>query len=222
MFKTRQITTQTLGEKLKNARESVKMTLEQASKKTGIPLYFLQRLEEGAYNRLPANVYIAAYLKKYSKILNLNIDETLNQFTAEKGAIADFKEPKNLNQKSRYFAKEPIIVNPKRVGLVLCLIITALIFGYFWHQLSFLINPPSIKISQPVSDLTTKERTIEVLGQTDLDVYLTINGREVYVDEKGFFRSVLSLEQGINLLKIEAKDRFGKTNTATRRIMVTK
>ncbi len=121
-----------------------------------------------------------------------------------------------------FIKKHPLIITPKRLGLVLGIIVVALIFGYFWHQLSYLINPPFVKLSQPISDFTTSEKSVNVSGQTEPDVYLTINGREVYVNSEGYFKSTVSLDSGLNILKIEAKDRFGKTNIVTRNVVVTK
>jgi len=214
MFKTKQIKTYTLGDKLKDSRESMKMPLRQASEKTNIPLNYLEYLEAGDYDELPADVYIVAYLKKYAEILNLNIEETVKQFKAEKGVIVDLPK-KSKNDKG-------VVITPKRLTLVVGIIVIALIFGYFWHQLSYLLSPPSIKITQPASDLTTSQRFVEVSGQTESDVYLTINGKEVYVDSRGYFKSAINLELGLNILKIEAKDRLGKTNTIIRRVMVTR
>lgn len=88
VFKTKEIETQTLGEKLKNARGSMKIALWQASRKTKIPVNYLKYLESGKYDELPADVYIAAYLKKYAKVLKLDIDEVLKQFKTEKGITA--------------------------------------------------------------------------------------------------------------------------------------
>ena len=214
MFKTKEIKTNTLGDKLKDTRESMKMPLRQASEKTNIPLNYLEYLEAGDYDELPADVYIVAYLKKYAEILNLNIEETVKQFKAEKGIIVDLPKDSKSSNKA--------VITPKRLTLVLAIIVIALIFGYFWHQLSYLLSPPSIKITQPASDLTTSQRFVEVSGQTESDVYLTINGKEVYVDSRGYFKSAINLELGLNILKIEAKDRLGKTNTIIRRVMVTR
>lgn len=213
MFKTKEIKTYTLGDKLKDVRESMKMPLWQASKKTNIPLNYLEHLEQGNYEELPADIYVVAYLKKYAEILNLNIEEILELFKAERGIIADSPKSSKKNRKG-------VVITPKRLTLVLVIIGIALIFGYFWHQLSYLINPPNIKITQPVSDLTTNQRFIEVSGQTESDVHLTINGKEIYVDSRGYFRSAIDLELGLNILKIEAKDRFGKTSTVIRKVMV--
>lgn len=212
MFKAQEIKTNTLGEKLRSAREAMKMALWQASRKTKIPVNYLKYLEQGNYQQLPADVYIAAYLKRYAEVLNLNTEEISEQFRAERSVKVDLPSPTK---------KSSLVITPKRFTLVLAILVIALVFGYFWHQLSYLINPPVIRISQPNPDFTTQEISIKVVGQTEADVYLTINGREIYVDNKGSFQSVVNLELGLNILKIEARDRLGKTNTVIRRVMVT-
>lgn len=223
MFKTKEIKTDTLGKKLKKAREATEMALWQVSRKTKVPINYLEHLEEGNYKELPADVYVVAYLRKYAKVLNLDIEEVLEQFKTERRITESL--PRSLEDKdnSSSFIKKPsLVVTPKRLSLVLGIIAIALVFGYFWHQLSYLLNPPVIRLSQPASDLAIQEKSIEILGQTEPDAYLTINGREVYLDNKGYFKSVINLELGLNILKIEAKDRFGKVNTVIRRVMVTR
>jgi cytoskeletal protein RodZ len=204
MFKTRQIKTQILGEKLKDARETSKVTIAQISKKTKIPANYLKYIEEGDYKNLPADIYVIAYLRKYAEVLNLDIEEILEQFRAERGISENLFKPTKIDSGASHFIKRPtLIVTPKRIGLILAILVIALLFGYFWHQLSYLVNPPSLKITQPVSDLT-------------------VNGQELYVDKKGNFEGVVSLEAGLNILKFEAKDRFGKINTTIRKVILTK
>jgi len=214
MFKTKEIKTHTLGEKLREARQGMKMTLEQISREINVSKSYIEYLEQGDYKRLPADIYVIAYLKKYAQILNLNTEEILNQFKSEKGIVT------TLSKSSK--TGKGFIITPKKLTLVGGILIISLIFGYFWHQVSYLINSPAIKITQPASDLTIYEKSTEISGQTEPDVYLTINGKEVYVDSRGYFQSVINLELGLNTLRIKAKDRFGKTNTIIRRVMVVK
>ena len=212
MFKTKEIETNTLGDLLKSARKAARLALWQAAKKINIPLKCLTCFETGDYRKLPANVYAIAYLKKYAQILDLDVDRVVEQFKAERSAVAKTPEKRSAR----------FIVTPKRLSLVLTLVAISLVFGYFWHQLSYLISPPAIKITQPASDLTTSEEFLKVSGYTEADVYLMINGKEIYVNEKGHFEDTVDLGIGLNILNIEAKDRLGKTSTVTRRVMVIK
>ncbi len=224
MFKTKKIKTQTLGEELKQARESAKLTIGQISQQIRIPINYLKYLEQGEYKQLPADVYVSAYLKNYAQLLDLNVDKILNQFKVERGLTdnVDRHEEKNRKKSTNFINKKPFIVTPKKTALVVSIIVISLIFGYFWHQLSYLIYPPSIKITHPTSDVTIQQEDIQILGETRPNAYLTINGREVSVDEQGKFSSMISLDLGLNIIRIEAKDRFGKTNTVLRKIMVIK
>ena len=107
-FKTKQIKTQTLGEKLKNARESAKMAFWQASKKTKIPANYLKYLEEGNYKNLPADVYVIAYLKKYAAVLNL--DKLLSSISSNEALSSKISSqvlPDFRNRKS--FRELPVI-----------------------------------------------------------------------------------------------------------------
>ena len=220
MFKTKQIKTNILGEKLKNAREARNISLKQLSEKLKIPIKYLKYLEKGNYKMLPDDIYISSYLKKYCQVLDLNIDEILKQFKTEKGITTDLKKDKvNTKKFIGSEKKSVLVVTPKRATLVLGIIVICLVFGFFWHQLSYLIYPPNLKIIQPASDITVSQKAIKIYGITDTDVNLTINNSEVYVDEKGNFESMIDLNPGLNTIKVKIKDRFGNTNTIIRRIM---
>jgi len=214
MFKTKEIKTQILGEKLKEAREKIKMTLEQVSKDINVSKNYLECLEKGDYKKLPADVYVFAYLKKYTQLLNLDTEKILNKFKSEKKIAESLPKDSKVEKK--------ILITPKKLTLVGGILVISLIFGYLWHQLNYLVSPPIIKITQPASDLITNEEFTEVSGRTESNVYLTINGKEVYVDKEGHFQDKINLESGLNILKIEARDRLGKINTVIRRVMVTK
>jgi len=185
MFKTKEIKTNILGEKIKNAREAKKISLRELSEKLKIPINYLEYLEKGDYKMLPDDIYISAYLKKYCQILDLNINEILKQFKIEKGITTDLKKDK-INAKKFIGSekKSVLVITPKRATLVLGIVVICLVFGFFWHQISYLIYPPNLKIIQPASDITVSEKVIKISGMTDTDVNLTINDSEVYVKIK--------------------------------------
>jgi cytoskeletal protein RodZ len=74
----------TIGVFLRNVRQNRKITLQEVSDETGINLGVLQALEEEDRARLPAEVYIKAFYKKYADFLKLNSEE-FSQFSGQLG-----------------------------------------------------------------------------------------------------------------------------------------
>lgn len=115
-----------------------------------------------------------------------------------------------------------LLITPKRIVLFAFILFLILVGLYFWREISFLLKPPSLEVSQPVADMTTNQGVLEILGKTNPAVYLTINNQEVYIDKEGNFKTEIELSEGINLITIQAKNRFGKTNEIIRRIIYEK
>ncbi|OGZ35969.1 MAG: hypothetical protein A2V60_01210 [Candidatus Portnoybacteria bacterium RIFCSPHIGHO2_01_FULL_39_19] len=112
-----------------------------------------------------------------------------------------------------------LIITPKRIILVVFILFLIGVGWYFWHEVCFLIKPLDLEIIQPSTDITANQENFEIIGRTNPVAYLTVNGQEVYIDKEGNFRKEISLTNGLNIIKIEAKNRFGKTNTIIRRII---
>jgi cytoskeletal protein RodZ len=68
-------TKETIGVYLRNVRRLRKIALQEVSDATGISLGILQALEEEDRERLPSEVYIKAFYKKYAAFLELPPEE---------------------------------------------------------------------------------------------------------------------------------------------------
>jgi len=53
---------------------------------------------------------------------------------------------------------------------------------------------------------------VEVTGNADRAVMLTLNGREISIEMNGDFRETIALLSGYNIISIVAEDKFGKTD----------
>lgn len=115
--------------------------------------------------------------------------------------------------------RKSLIITPKRIILVVFILFLIAVGWYFWKEIRFLIEPPELEVSQPPTDITVNQENFEITGKTSPVAYLTVNGQEIYIDKRGNFKKEISLSDGINIIKIEAKNRFGKTNTIIRRII---
>jgi len=89
------------------------------------------------------------------------------------------------------------------------------------HQIEFAIVSdtirPSIYLSSPPENFATNRPTITVAGVTETDVTLTLNTVPVHVSG-GVFGVQYNLSEGINTLRVEARDLSGNTNFLTRAV----
>lgn len=115
-----------------------------------------------------------------------------------------------------------LVISPKKIVLIIFIAFLILVGLYFYREICFLVKAPKLEISQPPIDITVTEEIFEIVGKTESFAYLTVNDQEVYIDKEGNFRSQINLSQGVNTIKIEAKNRFNKANQIIRRIIYEK
>ena len=118
--------------------------------------------------------------------------------------------------------KKSLIISPKKIVLIVFILFLILVAVYFWRELCFLVNAPSLKVINPPTDITSTEEKFKISGKTEPGVYLTINKDEAYVDKEGFFEEEINLSQGLNIIEIVAKNRFGKESKEIKRIIYNK
>lgn len=73
----------TLGQKLKQAREAKRLTLEKVFEATRIRVPYLQALEADDLSSMPSPVQARGYLRNYAEYLGLNFDQLLDEMRAQ-------------------------------------------------------------------------------------------------------------------------------------------
>ena len=96
---------------------------------------------------------------------------------------------------------------------------SVLVVGFFIYQFKF-FRAPLLEVSLPDRDIMVESDAFDVRGRTDPDADLTLSGRPLYSGETGEFTERIHLVPGVNRLDFEAKNRYGKTATVTRYIVV--
>ncbi|GAG40694.1 unnamed protein product [marine sediment metagenome] len=117
---------------------------------------------------------------------------------------------------------KPLLITPKRIVVFVFILFLILVAIYFWREISFLVTAPKLEVNQPPTDITITEGSFEILGKTEATAYLTVNKEEVYLDKEGNFKTTIELSEGLNIIKIESKNRFNKKNEIIRRIIYEK
>ncbi len=205
--------------KLKNAREEAGLTKEKVAQLLNLPIKYLERLEAGEIEKLPADVYSKGFLRKYAKLLEIDAETLVAEYEKESRIANHLKS--QAHQPLSILRLRRFVITPKTLSWSLGLIILFLVAGYFFYQLHFLLSPPSLRVLEPASaDFITNSAFVLFKGQTEPGVKLTINGQQSYIDKDGNFGQAINLIQGLNIIKVEATNRFGKSSFETKRIML--
>lgn len=70
-------------------------------------------------------------------------------------------------------------------------------------------DKPKLEISEPQDGSTTSHNEIKVIGKTDKEIDIKINGSPVVVDSSGQFQTNIKLNEGENKIIITARDQSG-------------
>ena len=69
-----------IGERLRQARESMGLSLEQLQQKTKIQKSFIEAIENGEFSKLPSPFYVRTYLRTYCKCVKIEPHHILRQY----------------------------------------------------------------------------------------------------------------------------------------------
>lgn len=91
---------------------------------------------------------------------------------------------------------------------------TIIILYAFSRTINFL-RGPSVIIDRPADNEYISNANTVIEGRANYVSLLTLNGREIFTDEKGNFRERLPLLAGYNIITVRATDKFGRIITKT-------
>ena len=96
-----------------------------------------------------------------------------------------------------------------------------IIVTYALFQASKIISGPIIDIYSPQNGGVYNSTLIEISGRARNIAYLNLNDRPIFTDKDGYFKEKLLLSPGINIIKLDAKDKF-RTYTEKRLELILK
>ncbi len=206
----------TVGEILKSNRLSKGYSLEQVEQATKIRLKFLRDIENDDYTRLPSLSYAKGFVKNYSEFLGLDSGNVLAFFRRQTQEVSRSSLlPKGMAEP----LNQPLIqLTPGRFLALLLAGLVGVFLLYFGIQYVKLRQPPKLTVETPKNQMITLERRLDVVGRTDADATLTINGASVLVKSDGSFFDQIVLDAGVNKITVIATSRFGKTTTVMREV----
>jgi cytoskeletal protein RodZ len=129
---------ESLGEKLRTAREDKGYSYDQASRETNIAARYLEALEKEDFAKFPGEPYLLGFLRNYGDYLGLDAQELLNLYRALKIQ----EQPVPVEQLLRGSPQTPKIIR--------IIVILALALGAAGTGVYFIINAPRKEVSQTV------------------------------------------------------------------------
>lgn len=206
-----------LAQELVNSRIERKISLEKASAVTGIKTEYLRSIEAGKFEDLPTGIFCRKYVKEYALYLGLDKEQIDEYFDEEHGRNINSSNKSLFTQKA--ITSSAFIV-PRIFKNILVLATVMVCFAYLFNNFEKLIRPPELEIIAPAKDIVTSERVINVVGRTETETQVVINGNQVISDKLGQFSQQVSLRTGINTIIVTAKKKFGRENKLVKQILV--
>jgi cytoskeletal protein RodZ len=205
-----------VGERLKKAREEQQLSLDDIYKKTRIPLKYLETIELGRFKELPqAKAHRLAYIREYAEALNLNPASFLYQFSCESD-LANYTTS-HPRRTIKLWAFNSLSNVFRRVAVAILLLG---FLGYLTWQVNGILQPPKLAVFTPADGYISSKLIALVQGQTEKEVRLTVNGKDIMPNNNGRFEIPVDLSNGVNTITISAIKKHGKVTTITRHVIV--
>lgn len=209
---------ETISEQLKKAREEKRLKLADVAKKLNIKYEYLEALENHEFWKLPKGVYGKNFLREYAIFLKLNYREMLEVFEKEVVVKTQEKEQQLFSTqiaKNLYF-----LALPKMLRNTIIVFIILICFTYLGFRMNKIVSPPFLTVSSPEENLIVEEKTVEVSGVVETEAQLFINGEMVLSDARGMFYKKVDLKNGVNVIVVTAKKKYGRAHTIQRQVLV--
>lgn len=217
-FQTKKLKMETLGEYLKDTRESLRFTRNQIYRLTQIPIIYIEALERSDYENLPADVYVKGFLKSLGAVYKVDSEILLDQYSQEKGLERSMR---GTGEKQKKYAISRLTVTPKTITIFSVSIIILLTVGYLFWQVRSVSIPPFLDVQSPAGDISLESRSILLRGSTEIGARVFVNEQEVLVEETGEFLEVINLIQGTNNILIRSENKFQNFTEVSRVVLVT-
>jgi len=207
--------TESLGDKLRQARRYKNLKIEDIAKKINIRVEYLSALEDNHFDDLPAGLYGKNFIRKYASVLGLNSKDILKDWDEQ-----IFSNSPNNPFSRKILARHKFIIFPKIIRNLLIVCAISICFLYLIIYFKKITLAPKLIITQPATNLSIKSNNIIVSGQTEPETEVKINGEIVLNNRDGYFSQEINLKKGINNLTIKAKKKYSRNQIITRQILV--
>lgn len=209
-FTRKKVESLTLGEKLTKFRSEARLTIADTAKATKIQAKYIEALEKGQYEKLPADVYVRGYLRSYARYLNIDESMLVRLYDQERNITSNIRP---VVPKRNVFAttnNRTYTLSPRTLVLGLIGIIVLSVAAYLWFQFRQFTTEPLLSISEPNPNAVVEGNTTVLRGKTDRGTQVTVNNEATFVTPEGNFEETITLQNGVNQVTVRAVNRFEK------------
>lgn len=119
-----------LGDRLREAREAKKLSLDEVANQTRIPIRHLQHIEREEWDALPAITYCVGFVRSYANAVGLDGAEMGRELRERLGGVRS-----RAPAPEYYQAADPARVPPRSLALIAAVVAVMLIVGYIvWRS----------------------------------------------------------------------------------------
>lgn len=210
-FTKKSVGTLTLGEKLKKLRSDKRTSISEASRFTKIQPAYLEYLEEGIWEKLPADVYVKGFLRSYADFLGVDEKILIRLYEREKEIRANLKKNKKEdNKKEKPINISPFIFTPKKILILAIIFLVFAGLALLYSEINSFANAPSLIILNPQNNSQISGNSVYIEGITDKEALLYINNQPILVGDDGRFKENLTLQSGLNIIDVKSINKFQK------------
>lgn len=217
-FTRKKVMSLTLGEKLQQIRAERRMSLGEVSRGTRIQSKYLQYLENGDYEKLPAQVYVKGFLRSYAGFMGVSEAPLIKAYERERGIAYNIKKERDNGgeeKKKKPFSIHTFAITPKIITIVAVVFVALAIFFYLYSELDSFVSTPRLIVSSPLDGETVEGGQIYIVGKSEKDGRVFVNEQPMVVDDEGGFKENIGLQSGLNMITIKALNRFNKETVKT-------
>src|SRR3990167_4630011 len=159
-FTRKKVESLTLGEKLKKLRGDFRMSLAEISKVTKIQVKYLELLESGMYDKLPADVYVRGFLRSYARYLNIDEQALVKLYERERNIQENMSREPRAESSSHAFAPLSFVITSRTLVLGAIFLLVFGAFFYLYREFQSFAAEPQLIVLEPQSGVVVEDQEI--------------------------------------------------------------
>lgn len=192
------------------------MGIDDVAREARVSAQYIRALEESAYHLFPAKVYAQGAVRRMSRVFESADADALVAILNREWP----QEPPPGTYRASGAPRAAARFTPRSVGALAAAVFVLFLFGFWGLRVLAFAAPPVLVIENPPDRSRAGTPVISIRGRTEKESALTVNGREMRIDERGNFSEDIELQIGVNVLRFVSESRFGKTSEEARYVLV--